>query len=588
MDEGGRKGKMMAMPPQETRKKGMLEMPAEAPEPAAAPDPVSAAAEATSPSGGAAPAADTAALLEEDDGVDQLLDSLNLSGLADASTSAIAAAPAPKSATKPAKKSATKPATKPAPKSISKPKGKNASGRSKGASKRADVSTPAALKPVVVDDSDPREHLNVCFIGHVDAGKSTISGQVLYQTGMVDKRTISKFEKEAKDLNRESWFLAFIMDTNEEERAKGKTVEVGRANFETKKRRFTILDAPGHSNYVPNMISGASQADIGVLVISARRGEFEAGFDKGGQTREHAMLAKTLGVTKLIVLINKMDESTVRWNKERYDQIQSKMKPFLRKYCGFKLRKDVEWLPMSGLTGENLMKPVSKEVCPWNTSKPLLDVLDEIGLPGRDASAELRVPILDRYNDRGVIAMGKVETGTIVKGQTVTIMPMKIKAEVTQIFLEGLDDNREVNLAKPGESVRIKLKGLTEADVHKGFVICDENTGHAVKEFDARISILELLEHRQLLTAGYTCVLHCHTVAEECVIVRLITTGTGAKKKKRPTFVKSHTQVVVRIRVNRRVCLETFENSEQLGLFTLRDESRTIGVGKLLKIIKTA
>jgi len=441
----------------------------------------------------------------------------------------------------------------------------------------------------VVDDSDPREHLNVVFIGHVDAGKSTISGQVLYKTGMVDKRTITKFEKEAKDLNRESWFLAFIMDTNEEERAKGKTVEVGRADFATKKRRFTILDAPGHSNYVPNMISGASQADVGVLVISARRGEFEAGFDKGGQTREHAMLAKTLGVNKLIVLINKMDEPTVKWSKARYDQIQTSLKPFLRKYCGFKLRRDVEWLPMSGLTGDNLMEPVSKDVCPWNESKPLLEMLDNIGLPGRDAKAELRIPVLDKYNDRGVIAMGKVECGTLVKGQYVTIQPMNVRAEVSAIFVEGAEEDvKESNIAKPGESIRIRLKGISENDIHKGFVICDECTGHAVVEFDARIQILELLEHRQLLTAGYTCVLHCHTVAEECSIVRLLSEGQGKDKKKRPTFVKSHTVVVARVRVNRSVCLEEYSKSTQLGLFTLRDESRTIGVGRLLKIIKSS
>ena len=165
---------------------------------------------------------------------------------------------------------------------------------------------------VEVQEEDPREHLNVVFIGHVDAGKSTLSGNILYLTGYVDKRTIEKYEREAKQRNRESWFLAFIMDTNEEERAKGKTVEVGRAPFETEAKRYTILDAPGHKNYVPHMISGAAQADVGILVISARRGEFETGFERGGQTREHAMLCKTLGVRFLIVVINKMDDPTVR------------------------------------------------------------------------------------------------------------------------------------------------------------------------------------------------------------------------------------------------------------------------------------
>ncbi|KAH9293822.1 hypothetical protein KI387_040974, partial [Taxus chinensis] len=167
------------------------------------------------------------------------------------------------------------------------------------------------------EEFEEKPHFNVVFIGHVDAGKSTIGGQILFLSNMVDERTIQKYEKEAKEKHRESWYMAYIMDTNEEERTKGKTVEVGRAHFETEKSRFTILDAPGHKTYVPNMISGASQADVGVLVISARKGEFETGFEKGGQTREHAMLAKTLGVSKLLVVVNKMDEPTVLWSKER-------------------------------------------------------------------------------------------------------------------------------------------------------------------------------------------------------------------------------------------------------------------------------
>merc|ERR1712151_919601 len=183
-------------------------------------------------------------------------------------------------------------------------------------------------KPQSMKEPDPRPHLNVVFIGHVDAGKSTTCGNILYLCGCVDDRTVEKYKKEAVDKNRETWFLAYIMDTNEEEKAKGKTVEVGRAHFETENRRFTILDAPGHKSYVPNMIGGASQADVGVLIISARKGEFETGFERGGQTREHATLAKTLGVDKLILAINKMDDPSVEWAQERYDNIVKDMEPF--------------------------------------------------------------------------------------------------------------------------------------------------------------------------------------------------------------------------------------------------------------------
>jgi peptide chain release factor subunit 3 len=214
---------------------------------------------------------------------------------------------------------------------------------------------------VVLEAVDPRDHINLVFIGHVDAGKSTLSGCILYNMGMVDARTIERFEREAKQRNRESWFLAFIMDTSEEERAKGITVEVGRAHFETETFRYTILDAPGHKNYVPNMISGASQADIGILVISARKGEFETGFEKGGQTREHALLAKTLGVQQLIVVINKMDDPTVLWDVARYEECVGKLKPFL-KSCGYVIKKEVKFLPISGLKGYNILNEVPEDV----------------------------------------------------------------------------------------------------------------------------------------------------------------------------------------------------------------------------------
>jgi len=209
-----------------------------------------------------------------------------------------------------------------------------------------------------------KEHVNVVFIGHVDAGKSTIGGQIMFLTGMVDKRTLEKYEKEAREKNRESWYLSWALDTNQEEREKGKTVEVGRASFETEKKHFTILDAPGHKSFVPNMIGGASQADLAVLVISARKGEFETGFEKGGQTREHAMLAKTAGVKHLVVLINKMDDHTVNWDEERYNECKEKLLPYLKK-LGFNPQKDLNFMPCSGLTGAGLKESVDPQLCPW-------------------------------------------------------------------------------------------------------------------------------------------------------------------------------------------------------------------------------
>lgn len=209
-----------------------------------------------------------------------------------------------------------------------------------------------------------KEHLNIVFIGHVDAGKSTMGGNLLYITGMVDKRTMEKYEREAKDAGRESWYLSWALDSTPQERAKGKTVEVGRAYFETEKRRYTILDAPGHKTFVPSMISGAAQADVAILVISSRKGEFETGFERGGQTREHIMLVKTAGVSKLVVVINKMDDHTVVWAKSRFDEIRDKLTPFI-KAAGFNPKTDVTFLPVSAYAGLNLKDRVPKSLCSW-------------------------------------------------------------------------------------------------------------------------------------------------------------------------------------------------------------------------------
>jgi len=209
-----------------------------------------------------------------------------------------------------------------------------------------------------------KEHLNIVFIGHVDAGKSTMGGNLLYITGMVDKRTMEKFEREAKEAGRESWYLSWALDSTPQERSKGKTVEVGRAYFETEKRRYTILDAPGHKTFVPSMISGAAQADVAILVISARKGEFETGFERGGQTREHIMLVKTAGVSKVVVAINKMDDHTVIWAKSRFDEIKDKLTPFI-KAAGFNPKTDVSFLPVSAYAGLNLKDRIPKSLCSW-------------------------------------------------------------------------------------------------------------------------------------------------------------------------------------------------------------------------------
>eukprot|EP00549_Striatella_unipunctata_P025866 CAMPEP_0118714690 /NCGR_PEP_ID=MMETSP0800-20121206/26358_1 /TAXON_ID=210618 ORGANISM="Striatella unipunctata, Strain CCMP2910" /NCGR_SAMPLE_ID=MMETSP0800 /ASSEMBLY_ACC=CAM_ASM_000638 /LENGTH=594 /DNA_ID=CAMNT_0006620573 /DNA_START=40 /DNA_END=1824 /DNA_ORIENTATION=+ len=447
------------------------------------------------------------------------------------------------------------------------------------------------VAPQPVTEGDPREHVNLVFIGHVDAGKSTLSGNILYLTDNVDKRTIERYEREAKNLNRESWFLAFIMDTNEEERAKGKTVEVGRAFFETPDKRYTIMDAPGHKNYVPNMIMGASQADVGVLVISARKGEFETGFDRGGQTREHAMLAKTLGVSFLVVVINKMDEPTVQWKKERFDECVSKLRPFL-KGCGFIIKKEVKFIPISGLNGANVKDEVDPGVCSWwkksysssenNTSRgTLLGLLDSLTITGRDPEAPVRIPILDRYQDRGTIAMGKVESGTVRPGMKIQMMPTRQEYKIDAVWV----NEAPVRAARPGENILIKVGGAGVEDVLKGFVICTKPSCRAVNKIICQIALLDLPENASVFSAGFRSVFHAHTCEEECTVSKIFeTTSSKGKVNKQARFANVGMRVICMLEMERSVPVETFDEMPFLGRFTLRTEGRTVAIGKITKL----
>ncbi|KAJ4910626.1 Translation elongation factor EF1A/initiation factor IF2gamma family protein [Raphanus sativus] len=431
-----------------------------------------------------------------------------------------------------------------------------------------------------VAEANKKRHLNVVFIGHVDAGKSTIGGQILVLSGQVDERQIQKYEKEAKEKNRESWYMAYIMDTNEEERAKGKTVEVGRAHFETETTRFTILDAPGHKSYVPNMISGASQADIGVLVISARKGEFETGYERGGQTREHVQLAKTLGVSKLVVVVNKMDDPTVNWSKERYDEIEQEMIPFL-KSSGYNTKKDVIFLPISGLKGINIDKHMDRNVCPWFSGPSFFEVLNAIEVPPRDPNGPFRMPIIDKYKDMGTVVMGKVESGSIREGDSLIVMPNKEHVKVVAIYC----DEDKVKRAGPGENLTVRITGIEDEDILAGFVLSSTvKPVPAVTGFVAQLHILGLPD-KAIFSAGYKAILHIHAVVEECEIIELISqidmNTRKPMKKTKIRNVNNGAAVVCHIQVSNSICVEKFSNFPQLGRFTLRTEGKTIAVGKV-------
>ncbi|KAL4241854.1 peptide chain release factor GTP-binding subunit [Abortiporus biennis] len=428
-----------------------------------------------------------------------------------------------------------------------------------------------------------KEHLNIVFIGHVDAGKSTMGGNLLYLSGMVDKRTMEKYEREAKEAGRESWYLSWALDSTPQERAKGKTVEVGRAYFETDTRRYTILDAPGHKTFVPSMISGAAQADVAILVISARKGEFETGFEKGGQTREHIMLVKTAGVSKVVCVINKMDDSTVEWQKSRYDEIKDKLSPFIRA-AGFNVKTDVTFIPVSAYTGANLKDRVSKTVCPWYDGPSLLEHLDKMPMVNRNINAPLMIPVSEKYKDMGTIVVGKVESGHLRKGDTLILMPNKDEVEVAAIYNEMED---EVQTAFCGDNVRIRLRGVDDEDISPGYVLTSPSKPvHAVRQFEAQLAILD---HKSIICAGYSAVLHVHTLAEEVTLAALLhyfDKATGRKSKKPPQFAKRGQKIVALIETQEPICVERFTDYPQLGRFTLRDEGKTIAIGKITKLIE--
>lgn len=447
-----------------------------------------------------------------------------------------------------------------------------------GASKKSRVKQKPKIIEAVTTD---KEHVNVVFIGHVDAGKSTIGGQMMFLTGMVDKRTLEKYEKEAKEKNRETWYLSWCMDTNSEERDKGKTVEVGRAYFETEKKHFTILDAPGHKSFVPNMIGGASQADLAVLVISARKGEFETGFERGGQTREHAMLVKTAGVKHLVVLINKMDDPTVGWDEKRYSYCKDSLTPYLKK-LGFNPAKDITFMPCSGLTGAGLKVPVGTDA-PWYSGPSFIPYID--GLPSlkRQMDGPFMMPIVDKYSEMGTVVIGKVESGKTKKGDILMVMPNRTEVKVDQLW----SDDIEVTGVASGENIKAKLKGIEETDVTPGFVLCDpRNPIKTGTVFDAQVVMLDL---KSIICAGYSCILHLQAMAEEVTIkalICLVDKKTGEKSKTRPRFIKQDQIAIARFVSNHPICMETFKDHPQLGRFTLRDEGTTIAIGKILKVVE--
>ncbi|KAJ6151931.1 hypothetical protein N7497_006250 [Penicillium chrysogenum] len=465
--------------------------------------------------------------------------------------------------------------------------GRSSPARGEAAKQAREANAVAKAQQADVDDAtlkeiygERREHVNVVFIGHVDAGKSTLGGSLLHATGMVDERTLEKYKKEAKDAGRETWYLSWALDLTQEERSKGQHPHP-EGDIE---RQFSILDAPGHKSYVPHMIGGASQADLGCLVISARKGEYETGFEKGGQTREHALLARNTGVSKLVLVVNKMDDPTVEWSKARFDECTIKVTKFLEA-LGYK-KSDIFCMPISAQRTIGIKDRIPKDVCDWYDGPSLLEYLTAFELPERKVNAPFMMPISAKYRDMGTMAEGRIESGIIKKNGTYLMMPNREEVQISAMYGET---EEEIPTAKVGDQIRLRLRGIEEEDFFPGFVLCSpKRPVHCVSAFEAKIRILDL---KSILTAGFNCVLHVHSAVEEVTFASLIhklEPGTGRKSKRPPQFASKGQTIIARLEVTSTagaVCVETYDEYNQLGRFTLRDQGQTIAIGMITKLI---
>jgi len=426
-----------------------------------------------------------------------------------------------------------------------------------------------------------KPHLNLIVIGHVDHGKSTTVGHLFYLTGTIDERTKKSYEEEAKALGKETFKFAWVLDKLKEERERGLTIDLAFLKLETPKYFFTVIDAPGHRDFVKNMITGASQADAAFLFVSAKRGEFEAGIGTGGQTREHAFLAFTLGISQLIVVINKMDDASVNWNQERYEEVKNEISRML-KIVGFKVEK-IPFVPTSGWTGDNLMKPSEK--MPWYKGPTLLGALDKFEVPPKPIKKPLRLPVQDVYTITGVgtVPVGRVETGVLKEGDTLVFMPSNVKGEVKSIETHHV----RMPKAEPGDNIGFNIRGIAQNDIRRGDVGGHPDKPPTVaKEFIGQIIVIY---HPTAIAAGYSPVLHAHTSQVACRFVELIKKldpRTGQTVEEKPAFLKTGDGAVVRLEPLHPIAVEAYSDFPELGRFAVRDMGTTVAAGVIKEITK--
>lgn len=423
--------------------------------------------------------------------------------------------------------------------------------------------------------------LNLVVIGHVDAGKSTLMGHLLYSLGDVTKRSMHKYEMESKKAGKASFAYAWVLDETGEERERGITMDVGLTRFETDTKLITLMDAPGHKDFIPNMITGASQADVAILVVGSSTGEFESGFEAGGQTREHALLVRSLGVTQLIVAVNKLDN--VDWSEARYNHVVGKLKHFL-KQAGFK-DSDVVYVPCSGLSGENLVAPCTEPLLKqWYNGPTLLNTIDNFKPPKRELEKPFRFCVSDVYKGMGtgINAIGKLEAGKLHSGDKVVVMPAGCQGLVKAFTIH----DESVQLACAGDHVTLTLSGLDLMHVGVGSVLCSPSSSiKCTTKMKARILVFNI---RIPITKGFTVLFHYKTLNEPATIKRLCSVlhkSTGEVLQKKPRCLTKNSNAEVVIHTYRPVCVELYKDYKDLGRFMLRYSGETIAAGVVTEIL---
>lgn len=427
-----------------------------------------------------------------------------------------------------------------------------------------------------------KTHVNLVVIGHVDSGKSTSTGHLIYKCGGIDKRTIEKFEKESAETGKGSFKYAWVLDKLKAERERGITIDIALWKFESPKYHFTIIDAPGHRDFIKNMITGTSQADVAILIVASGTGEFEAGISKEGQTREHALLAFTLGVKQMIVAVNKMDDKSVNYSESRFTEIKKEVSTYLKK-VGYNPDK-VPFIPISGWAGDNMIDRSDKTS--WYKGPCLLEALDNIIPPKRPVDKPLRLPLQDVYKIGGIgtVPVGRVETGVLKPGMNVTFAPAGLSTEAKSVEMH----HESVPEAVPGDNVGFNVKNVSVKDIRRGNVASDSKSDPAreTASFDAQVIVLN---HPGQISAGYAPVLDCHTSHVACKFDRLdtkIDRRSGKELEKEPKFVKSGDAAMVHLLPQKPLCVETFTDYSPLGRFAVRDMRQTVAVGVIKKVEK--